>query len=59
VPTGKVSDKLVLECHVHPGITANVWLWRDYRFLEASQDFVQSADEKDKPLWRVAAMNRN
>jgi enterochelin esterase-like enzyme len=29
-----------------------IWLWRD-------QDFVQSPDEKDKPLWRIAAMNRN
>src|ERR1700693_4251606 len=27
VPTGKVSDKLVLESHVYPGMTANVWYW--------------------------------
>ena len=36
-----------------------IWLWRDYDFAKTSQDFVQSQDEKDKPLWRVAAMNRN
>jgi enterochelin esterase-like enzyme len=24
---GKVSDKLVLESHVYPGMTANVWYW--------------------------------
>ena len=36
-----------------------IWLWRDYDFAKTSQDFEQSAEEKDKPLWRVAALNRN
>jgi enterochelin esterase-like enzyme len=36
-----------------------IWLWRDYDFAKTSQDFAQSPEEKDKPLWRVAAMNRN
>ena len=36
-----------------------IWLWRDYDFAKTSQAFEQTQEEKDKPLWRVAAMNRN
>ncbi|HWB84641.1 MAG TPA: alpha/beta hydrolase-fold protein [Bryobacteraceae bacterium] len=35
------------------------WLWRDYDPAKTSQEFVQDAAEKDKPLWRIVTMNRD
>lgn len=34
------------------------WLWRDYDPSKPTQDFVQEAAEKSKPLWRVVTLNR-
>lgn len=35
------------------------WLWRDYDPAKTSQEFVQDPEERNKPLWRVATLNRN
>jgi enterochelin esterase family protein len=34
------------------------WLWRDYDPSKTSQDFVMDPAEKDKPYFRVEALNR-
>jgi enterochelin esterase family protein len=35
-----------------------VWLWRDYDPAKSAQEFAQDPEEKDKPLWRIAELNR-
>jgi len=35
------------------------WLWRDYDPSKTSREFVPDPAEKDKPMWRVATLNRN
>jgi len=35
------------------------WLWRDYDPSKTAQEFLQYPAEKDKPMWRVATLNRN
>jgi enterochelin esterase family protein len=35
-----------------------VWLWRGYDSSKTSEEFVQEAGEKDKPMWRVLQLNR-
>ncbi|MBS1825085.1 MAG: esterase [Acidobacteria bacterium] len=34
------------------------WLWRDYDAAKTSQEFVQDPAEKDKPFFRIKALNR-
>jgi len=36
-----------------------VWLWRDYDAAKIAQEFVEEPGEKDKPMWRVAQLNRD
>ena len=35
-----------------------IWLWRDYDPARTESDFTQEAGEKEKPFFRVAALNR-
>ncbi|HEX4484709.1 MAG TPA: alpha/beta hydrolase-fold protein [Terriglobales bacterium] len=35
-----------------------IWLWRDYDPVKTSQTFEMEAGEKDKPVYRVKALNR-
>jgi enterochelin esterase-like enzyme len=35
-----------------------IWLWRGYDPSKTSQEFVQDAAERAKPMWRVRALNR-
>ncbi len=35
-----------------------IWLWRDYDPAKTEQQFTQDPTEKDKPSFRVAALNR-
>jgi enterochelin esterase-like enzyme len=34
------------------------WLWREYDSAKTSQEFLQEASEKSKPVWRVVTLNR-
>ncbi|MBM3724401.1 MAG: esterase family protein [Acidobacteria bacterium] len=38
---------------------ALTWLWRDYDASRTSQDFAMEPSEKDKPYFRVRALNRD
>ncbi|MBL8218949.1 MAG: esterase [Bryobacterales bacterium] len=35
-----------------------IWLWRDYDAAKTQQDFTQDPAEKDKPFFRIKALNR-
>lgn len=35
------------------------WLWRDYDASKTTQEFVQDAAERAKPMWRIQALNRD
>jgi enterochelin esterase-like enzyme len=35
-----------------------IWLWRDYDAAKTSQQFVQDPSEKEKPYFRIKALNR-
>lgn len=35
-----------------------IWLWRDYDPAKTHQDFLQDPAEKDKPFFRIKALNR-
>ncbi|MBV6433573.1 MAG: hypothetical protein IANPNBLG_03751 [Bryobacteraceae bacterium] len=35
-----------------------IWLWRDYDPAKTSQEFAQDPAEKDKPYFRIKALNR-
>jgi hypothetical protein len=35
-----------------------IWLWRDYDPAKTHQEFVQDPAEKDKPFFRIKALNR-
>jgi enterochelin esterase family protein len=35
------------------------WLWRDYDAAKTSDDFKPDPEEKSKPLFRVAIVNRD
>lgn len=35
-----------------------IWLWRDYDSAKTTQEYVQDPAEKDKPFFRIKALNR-